>query len=74
MNVDLDGRAIFIQRMTNETDMQLRNRKDFILRIAKTKRIEDDQLTKRIDLSRFYHGVYTKGLVYDKSIHDKLNE
>lgn len=75
MNVDVDGCAVFIERMTNETDVQLLARKDFVLRIVgRIKVIKDEDWMKRISLSRYFHNVTFKGAIYDRTIHDRLNE
>lgn len=75
MNVDVDGNAVFIERMTNETDAQLLARKDFILRpVGRVKTMKDEDWIKRINLSRFFHNVNFKGCAYDRAVYDRLNE
>lgn len=75
MNIDIDGKCIFIQRMPFETDSELLNRKFFVLNglnLADSSKIKDEDILQRLKLSEFFHNISTKNVTYPDWIQTKI--
>lgn len=68
MNVDVDGLYIHIERLPQENDMQLLDRKRWIVRRV----LETNDPNRALQLSKCYHYILHKHCKYPAEIHKEV--
>ena len=68
MNVDVDGQYIFLERLPHENDIQLVDRKRWVVRRV----LETKDPYKALQLSKCYHYILNKHCKYSAEIHKEV--
>ena len=68
MNVDINGMYVFIERLPAEDDLQLQDRKRWV--VARSLATGDPR--RALQLSKYYHNILYRQRVYPPEIHREL--